>query len=220
MGLVLSVLTNLFIIIFVLLAMIFFIPVVYSVEGAKEEQYFFTIRISWLWKAINIIVNKKENKKIEFFMSIFGFRIPLHNREEAQKRSKKKEIKKTDKARKKIKKDFNRYFSFLRRSFLDKSLLFIRRVLRHVLPKQFRLHLIYGFEDPSDTGMLTGLFFMLFPNISNSDIMRIYPVFDEEIIQGEISIEGKIILAVIIFCFLQFYFAEGVRHTLRKIRNK
>ena len=30
--------------------MIFFIPVVYSVEGVKEDHYFLAIRISWLGK--------------------------------------------------------------------------------------------------------------------------------------------------------------------------
>ena len=87
------------------------------------------------------------------------------------------------------------------------------------MPKEYRLYLIYGFEDPADTGMLTGLFFMLFPNTSNSDIMKIHPVFDKEVIQGEISIKGRIIVAVIIYYFLQFYFAEGIRQMIRKIRK-
>jgi len=220
MGLVIYILIYLFIIIFVLLAMILFIPIVYSVEGVKEENYFFAIRINWLGKIISILVNKEENKKIDFFITIFGFHIPLHDSKKAKKRSKKKEIKEQDKPRKKVKKDFNSYFSFFQRSFLDKSFLLVRRVLRHVLPKKFYLHLIYGFEDPADTGMLTGLFYLLFPNISNSDIIKIHPAFDEELIQGEISIKGRIIIAVITYYFLQFYFSQGIRQAIKKIRNK
>ena len=220
MGLVLFILIYLFIIIFVLLAMILFIPVIYSVEGAKEERYFLDIKISWLGNIVNVNVNKEENKKIDFFISIFGLHIPLHDSKKAKKRSKKGEIKKQKRKREKTKKEFKKYFSFFQRSFLDKSFLLVKKVLKHILPKKYRLHLIYGFEDPADTGMLTGIFFMLFPNISNSDMIKIYPVFDEELIQGEMSIKGRIIIAVLIYYFLQFYFAQGVRQMIKKIRNK
>jgi len=200
--------------------MILFIPVIYSVDGTKEELYFLTVRISWLGNIINVNVNKEENEKIEFLMGIFGFRIPLNESKKIKKRSKKGEIKKQEIKRKKKKKEFKKYFSFFQRSFLDKLFLLVKKVLRHVLPKKYRLHLIYGFEDPADTGMLTGLFFMLFPNISNSDMMKISPIFDEELIQGEVSIKGRIIIAVLIYYFLQFYFAQGVRQMIKKIRNK
>ncbi|MEA2021898.1 MAG: DUF2953 domain-containing protein [Candidatus Caldatribacteriota bacterium] len=220
MGLLLFILIYLFIIILVLLAMILFIPVIYSVEGAKEERYFLDIKISWLGNIINVNMNKEENKKIEFFISIFGLRIPLHDSEKVKKRSKKGEIKKQERKRKKTKKEFKKYFSFLQQSFLNKAFLLVKKVLKHILPKKYRLHLIYGFEDPADTGMLTGLFFVLFPNISNSDMIKIYPVFDEELIQGEMCIKGRIIIAVLIYYFLKFYFAQGVRQMIKKIRNK
>ena len=220
MGLVLFILIYLFIIIFVLLAMMLFIPVIYSVEGAKEERYFLDIKISWLGNIVNVNVNKEENKKIDFFISIFGLHIPLHDSKKAKKRSKKGEIKKQERKREKTKKEFKKYFSFFQRSFLDKSFLLVKKVLKHILPKKYRLHLIYGFEDPADTGMLTGIFFMLFPNISNSDMIKIYPVFDEELIQGEMSIKGRIIIVVLIYYFIQFYFAQGIRQTIRRLRNK
>ncbi len=220
MGLVLHVLIILFLIILIFFAMIIFIPIGYSIEGIKEEHYFFTLRISWLWKIINIIGNKEENKKIDFFLVIFGFRIPLHYSKKAKKGTKKKEIKKQEKTKKKRKKEFSKYFGFFQRPLLDKSFQLVKKVLGHVMPKKYYLHLIYGFEDPADTGMLTGLFFILFPNISNSDMIKIYPVFNEELIQGEISINGRIIIVVIIYYFLQFYFTEGIRQTIRKIRNR
>jgi len=220
MGLVLFILIYLFIIILVLFAMLILIPIVYSAEAAKEEYYFLDLKISWLGNIINVKVNKEEHKKMDFFISIFGLHIPLHDRKKVQKRSKKGERKKQERKRKKTKQELNKYFSFFQRSFLDQSFLLLKKVLKHILPKKFYLHLIYGFEDPADTGMLTGLFYLLFPNISNSDMMKINPVFDEECIQGEVSIKGRIILAVLIYYFLQFYFAQGVRQMIKKIRNK
>ena len=200
--------------------MIIFIPVVYSIEGIKEEDYFFTLRISWLGRMINFIVNKEEHKKMDFFLTIFGFRVTLQDRKKVQEKKKKGEIKKREKKRKKAKQEFNKYFGFFQRSLLDKLFLFIKRVIGHILPKKYRLHLLYGFEDPADTGMLTGLFFILFPTIPNSDMMKINPVFDKEMIQGEITIKGRIIIVVLIYYFIQFYFAQGIRQTIKKIRNK
>jgi hypothetical protein len=60
---------------------------------------------------------------------------------------------------------------------------------------------------------------MLWPYIPHDDIV-IRPVFDEEVIRGELNLKGRIILAVIFYYFLQFYFAKGIRQTIRKIRTK
>jgi len=220
MGLLFYVLIALFLILLILFAMIIFIPIIYSVAGAKEEQYFFVLRISWLGDLIKLIVNKEEHKKMDFFLNIFGFRITLQDRKKVQEKKKKGKIKKEERKRKNTKQDLNKYFSFFQQSFLNKSFLLVKKVLKHILPKKYRLHFIYGFEDPADTGMLTGFFYLFFPTIPNSDMIKIYPVFDEELIQGEISIKGRIIIAVLIYYFIQFYFAQGIRQTIRKIRNK
>ncbi len=220
MGLLLYVLITLFLILLILFAMIIFIPIVYSIKGAKEECYFLTLRISWLWKIINFIVNKEEHKKMDFFLTIFGFRVTLQDRKKVQEKRKKGEIKKLESKRKKAKQEINKYFSFFQRSFLDQSFRLIRRVFKHIIPKEYSLHLIYGFEDPADTGMLTGLFYLLFPSIYNSDMMKINPVFDKEMIQGEIGIKGRIIIVVLIYYFIQFYFAQGIRQAIRRLRNK
>lgn len=220
MGLLLYVLITLFLILLVLFAMIIFIPIVYSIEGAKQERYFFALRISWLGKIINLVVNKEEHEKMDFFLTIFGFRITIQDRKKVSKKREKGKLKKEEIKKKNVKQDLNKYFSLFQRSFLDQSFRLTRRVFRHIMPKEYRLHLIYGFEDPADTGMLTGLFNLLFPSISNSDMMKINPVFDKEMIQGEISIKGRIIIAVLIYYFIQFYFAQGIRQTIRKIRNK
>ena len=218
MGLFLFILISFFLILLILFAMLLLIPIVYSVEAAKEEHYCFDTKISWLGNIIHVQVNKEEHQKMDFFISIIGLHIPLHDRKKVPKRSKKEERKKQE--RKRTKQELNKYFSFFQRSFLDQAFLLLKKVLRHIMPKKFYLHLIYGFEDPADTGMLTGLFFMLFPNMTNRAIINVDPVFDEERIQGELSMKGRIILAVLIYYFLQFYFAQGVRQTIRKMRNQ
>ena len=210
----------LFLILLILIAAIIFIPIVYSVEGKKEEYYFLMARISWLFSFINLIAIKEENKKIKFSLKIFGFRINLKDYEKVQKKEKKKEIKKVEQKKQTTKKPLERYFNFFQQSFLEQSFRLVRRAFRHIKPEVNRLYLIYGFEDPADTGILTGFFYLLFPNSSYSNTIKMQPVFEEEIIEGEISIKGRIIIAFLMCYFIQFYFAHGVRQTIRKIRNK
>ncbi|MDI9596109.1 MAG: DUF2953 domain-containing protein [Atribacterota bacterium] len=220
MEFVLYLLLYLFLILLILIAAIIFIPVVYSVEGEKEEYYFLLMRISWLFSLINLIAIKEDSKKIEFFLKIFGFRINLIDFRKVQKQQKKKEIKKVEQKKQTTKKPLNRYFNFFQQSFMSQTLRLIRRIFRHIKPKVNRLYLIYGFEDPADTGILTGIFYLLFPNSSYSNIIKMQPVFVEEIIEGEIIIKGRIIIAFLLCYFIQFYFAKGVRQTIREIRNK
>ena len=118
----------------------------------------------------------------------------------------------------KLKRDI-KYFSLFHQSFLTPLFKFLRRLFRHVLPRKYRFHLIYGCSDAADTGMLSGFIAMLWPYIPHDDRV-IRPVFDEEVIRGELNLEGRIIIAVILYYFLQFYFAKGIRQTIRKIRKK
>jgi len=204
----------------IVFAMIIFIPIVYSVEGEKEEYYFLIIRIGLLFSLINLIVHKEENKKKEFSLKIFGFQINLRDDKKAQKLKKKGDIKKEERKRKKAKQENSRSIIFFLKPFLNESFRLARRVLRHIMPKEYRINLIYGFEDPADTGILTGFFYLLFPNVSFSEMIKIQPVFDEEIIQGRINIKGRVIVVILMYYFIQYYFACGVRQTIKKIRNK
>ena len=204
----------------ILLGMILFIPVYYSLEGIKKEQYFISFRISWLWKMIAFIISKEENKKTASYIGIFGFRILIRDSGRKKERAETEDKRKKEKAKKKKKKNYTRYFSLFQRSLPKKILQFVRRVLRHVLPRKYRIHLIYGCEDPADTGILAGFLAMVLPGIPHRDMILIQPVFDEEIFEGEISIQGRIVLAVIAYYALQFYFARGIRSAIRIIREK
>ena len=204
----------------ILLGMILFIPVYYSLEGIKKEQYFISFRISWLWKIIAFIISKEENKKTASYIGIFGFRISIPDSGRKKERAETEDKRKKEKAKKKKKKNYTRYFSLFHRSLLKKVLLFVRRVLRHILPGKYRCQLIFGCEDPADTGLLAGLFAMVLPYVPHRDMIMLHPVFDEEVFQGEISIQGRIVLAVIANYALQFYFARGIRSAIRIIREK
>lgn len=215
MVMVLLILQYLFIFILVLLAIVLFVPVAYYLDGTKEERYFFSFRISWLWRIFSIIVNKEENQELESYIVIFGLRFSIHSIGKRKKREKTKEIKKQEKT----KKDYTKYLSLFQQFFLKELFVFIRRLLRHILPRKCRFHLIYGCSNAAHTGILSGIIAILIPYIKHNDIV-LQPVFYEEVIRGELNLRGRMILAVILYYFLQFYFARGVRQVIKEIRTK
>lgn len=210
------ILKTLFFFILILLALILFVPILYALEGIKQDDYFFSADICWLWKLLGIRVKKEENKRIETHLSLFGITIPVKSMKGSKRREKKKETSKL----KRLKKRGTRFVTVFHRPFLRALLMLVRRLLWHILPKKYRIHLIYGCADPADTGILAGILSMVLTSIPNRDMIIIQPVFDDEIIQGEINIKGRIILAVIIYSFLRFYFARGIRQAIREIRKK
>jgi len=215
MGIFLLILKYFLIFILAFFLMILFTPGYFSLNGIKKERYFFSFSMSWLWKIFSIVINKEENQKIDNSIIIFGLRVPITHFEK-KKRSKAKDLEKQEKKEK----DYTKYFSLFNQSFLEQSVILIRRSFKHILPIKYQCCLLYGFQDPADTGILTGFFAMVLPYIPDNDSVKIQPVFDKEIIQGKVIFKGRIILAVLIYYFLQFYFSRGVRQTIKKIRKK
>jgi len=61
---------------------------------------------------------------------------------------------------------------------------------RHLKPDRIQGELWYGFDDPSLTGQLTGLFYMLLP-VGRYEI-RLQPDFENTLYEGELHIKGHI----------------------------
>jgi len=174
MGIVFLILEYLLITLLFLLIIILFIPVVYSLDGIKNEYSFFSFRLSWPGKILSILIKKEENQTLDTCIVIFGFRISINNIGK-----KKQRVKIKDKEKQKILKKVNtKYLSIVHQSFLTQLFIFLRRLFRHILPRKFRFHLIYGFEDAADTGMLSGFIAILLPYILNDDIV-LRPAFLE-----------------------------------------
>lgn len=192
--------------------MILFVPFGYYLDGSKEDFFMIHIEFSWLLNAIKLIGKKEENKQFVFFLDIFGIRIPFHK---TKKEGKPNERMKKEK--KKKSKKLSHYFHLFKQTFLNELFRFVKRVSRHIFPRKYHLSLTYGFEDPANTGMLNGFILMMFPNIYHSDMIKLYPSFEEEIISGEIIIQGRIIIGVILYYFLCFYFTGRIRQIIRKI---
>lgn len=73
----------------------------------------------------------------------------------------------------------------------------IRQILRHLIPSRLKIRGNYGFEDPSLTGKITG-FLCALPSRFQKDI-RVQPHFQEECLDGEIVLQGRIRLGSLLW---------------------
>jgi hypothetical protein len=179
----------------------------------KKEYYFLSFQVCCLGRILGILIQKEENQSLYLAIIFLGFRISIHpGKAKRVKINKIKQPKKATGGKAK-------YVILLHSSFLKPLFKFFQSLFRHVIPQECRFHLRYGFSDPADTGMLSALIALLWPLIPPGDI-NLYPVFEGEILEGECMFKGRIILAVIIYSFLQFYFTRGIRPAIRKIRTK
>lgn len=93
-----------------------------------------------------------------------------------------------------------------------------KKLIRHILPKKIKGHITFGFDDPYTTGqVLTGaaLFYPVY-----RDNFTLQPVFDQQIIEGEVTFKGRIRLCVFIAAGLKIFLNKNFRVQLKKIMNR
>ncbi len=95
------------------------------------------------------------------------------------------------------------------RSWLDKTLFRLKKLILYLIPDIRRLYLHFGFDDPSLTGRCLGGLSLLYPVCE--DRMELVPEFDRQILEGEAEAGGVIrlyrflVFAVPVFLNPQFF---------------
>jgi len=73
----------------------------------------------------------------------------------------------------------------------------IKRILKHLMPTGLQIRGNYGFADPSLTGKITGFIYALPPRYQKG--IQLQPHFQEECLDGEVSIKGRIRLGSLVW---------------------
>lgn len=92
------------------------------------------------------------------------------------------------------------------------------RVLRHVLPRSIKGRVTFGFDDPYRTGQVLSWAAILYPVYRDS--LQITPVFDREVLEGELSIKGRIRLAVLLGAAARLMMDKNFRKLVRKLMDR
>ncbi|MBU3154868.1 DUF2953 domain-containing protein [Clostridium estertheticum] len=210
--LILKILLYLLIFIFGIILLFLIIPFEYYINSKIDEKIDVDITLLFFKKIIKVMVKHEDTKEI-FLLKIMGLRIIRKEIKSPDIKIEKEEIEKNNKKSKK-KSNFN-IKDYIEREFINDLINYFKDIIRIIKPKTVKVNGFYGFEDPSLTGMLCGIIPLISNLIPKSDI-NLQPVFDDEIIEIECDIHGKISLLSAIIKTLKFVFKKNSRQKIFK----
>jgi len=187
--------------------LVFFVPIFFNIQVSKYNGLVLWVKVNWLFNALYCYIEKRGSQKPVAIVRILGLKIPIE-RERAQK-------KKKEKVKKEKKYDFR---VLLNKPFLTKVFQFIKKVLKHIVPQEFRARLSYGFDNPANTGILSGFIALFSAYYSGYDIC-LDPIFDQEILEGELSLKGRLFCFVITYYVLQLVLSKTFRKTIKEAKK-
>jgi uncharacterized membrane protein len=205
---ILKILIILMLILLSILALIIFVPFKYSLEGKVDGGIGGSVETRWLFGLVKFLVykygDKPEIKIVICGLKIFSKKL-IEDKETKEKKSDKKEkFKKKSKSKRSFGKDlFIEFFKY----FKD--------IINIVKPKYFKISGVYGFEDPSLTGILLGIISIIKEAVPKAQIY-VEPNFEEEFINIEAEIYGDIKVYVICYRTLKLIIKKEVRKFLFK----
>ncbi len=187
--------------------LILFVPIFFRLQVSKYNDLILCVKVNWLFNALYCCIEKRGSQKPLVIVRILGLKVPIEQ-ERAQKKKKKK-IKKEKKF------DFK---ALLNRPFLTKDFNFIKKVLKHIVPQEFRVRLSYGFDNPANTGILCGFIALFSAYFSGYDIY-LNPIFDQEILEGELFLKSRLFCFVITYYILQLVLSKTFRKTIKEAKK-
>jgi hypothetical protein len=182
--------------------LILFVPIFFHLQVSKYNDLILWAKVNWLFNAIYCHIKKEGDQNLVIILKIFGLQIYL---KEGRAKKKKKEKK--------------YYFKALfNKPFLTKAFQFIKRVLKHIVPQEFRVRLSYGFDNPANTGILCGFIALFSAYFSGYDIF-LNPIFDQEILEGELFLKGRLFCFVITYYILQLVLSKTFWKTIKEAKK-
>lgn len=212
MAFVLIILKILLIIIFILLFLLFlilFIPFEYFVKGKIDGSIGGSVETRWLFGLVKVAVYKYEDKPV-IKIIICGLNVYSKKLLEGDIKKKEKKLENNEKKQKKSKS--KRKFG---KDLLLEFFRYFKDIINIVKPKYLKINGVYGFEDPSLTGMLLGIISIIKGAVPKAQIYA-EPDFEEELIKIEAEIYGDIKVCVIGYRTLKLIIKKEVRKFLFK----
>lgn len=91
-------------------------------------------------------------------------------------------------------------------------------LFRHMCPQKIKGSLRIGTGDPASTGQVLAIYGMLYPFLGNQ--IMVTPDFEQQIIEGELLIKGRITLFRLIKCAWIVYFNKDLRRVINMLKRE
>lgn len=90
-------------------------------------------------------------------------------------------------------------------------------LLKHVKPRKMKGYVRFGLEDPYNTGRVLAFLSTLYPIYGER--IQIQPEFEEEVLEGDLYIRGRVHGVTILVLMCKLFFDENVRKTHQDFSN-
>ncbi len=94
----------------------------------------------------------------------------------------------------------------------------IFKLLKSIKPRKVKGKLLIGTGDPASTGQVLSIYGMLYPFIGNN--IEITPDFEQQIIEGELLVKGKITVFKALKMALVVFFNKDVRRLIKLLKRE
>lgn len=186
------------------------VPFTYKAYIKKSDLLYVYGNFAWLFKAVKVEAIKESGEAFKVALKIFGrFDILLDSTK--FNKGKEKDNKKNKKNKKKSSKGFNL-------DLIKGVISLAKEILIHIKPKRLYIKARIGFDDPSNTGILCALKYQFQHLIQNYEVY-IEPVFDDEVLEGEIDIRGRLVVVSLIYYAIKAFWPFIINKTKNKIKN-
>lgn len=197
---ILTILGFLLLLILTIILALLFIPFDYHVHGEKYETAFLQLMVSWLFGGIGIYYSISTDGA-EGYIRILGMKIAISPGKHHKEKEKKKHV------------------SYLRKDFIERLLKAIGEMLNHIKPRRFEVNGCFGFEDPYNTSILW-LCILALPLHHKNFNINITPAFYDEILEGRFIIEGRMVLAVLLWIAAKLRLSRPVKNIIKERKKK
>lgn len=184
------------------------IPVRYHAEGIRNDDVPLSINGELLYGPVTYRYRAGTDCGIEHSLKILG--IPLSIK---HKNGNKKIEQASHKRGKKV------LGKLPGKDFFNKALKSSKRLLNHLRFRRCDINCTFGLEDPADTALLW-LIICSLPLRGKGRNIRLVPVFDNEILEGDFYIQGHLIPAFIAYIALRFILSKPVRNIIKNKKER
>lgn len=92
------------------------------------------------------------------------------------------------------------------------------KLLKKIKPKRIKGKVIFGTGDPASTGEIFGGIAFFYGMYSKE--LQLLPDFEEERLEGQVEIRGKIRLIHVLISGIRLFFHKDIQYVIRKIKAK
>ena len=211
---ILNIILWFFLILFLLIAIVIFVPICYKLEGSFGQQTEFNAKVNWFLFRLKYDYGSAGSV---FKMKIGPYVLPDEKlKENRLKKRLKKKLKKKQKEKKKGKLHFKLVDTKSALSNLDiktivsLGIILAKRLLKCLAPRFFKVQGVVGFEDPCNTGQFIGLYEAFACAAGVRRAIDIQGNFSQKAFEADIKIAGRFAIASLLRHMLWFIFQKPI----------